>query len=330
MDAFEKLLHEYRTSRFLVVDPEGGMGDELILLGLEKKLQEMKIRYRVLSIRKSPVINKTLARAIDSVPAVQSIIRSVRPDIMERHLRKLVSPLGEVSTTPGSYQSEDVILLRGGAYLNDIWGGYDVLRLMSKAARNNPQSVIIIAPQSFYFKGARFREMLQEVTHDMYVFCREIDSYNLLSPFHHPQTVHIGVSHDTALFVSKADLHVQDKSGGYILVAPRLDRESVVTWRREKMWRAWRTGYICKDVNLLATFKSFVDVVANARKVYTDRLHVSILGAILGKETYLLPNSYHKNKSTYDFSLKSFPNVTFIDTREFPLPKASNTKRSNH
>ena len=128
--------------------------------------------------------------------------------------------------------------------------------------------------------------MLQEVTHDMHVFGSEIDSYNLPSFFHHPQTLHIGLSHDTAFFVSRAGLHVQDKSGGYILVAPWLDRESVMIWRRENMWRTWRAGYVCKDVNLLATFESFVDVAANARKVYTDRLHVSTLAAILGKETY--------------------------------------------
>jgi len=302
MDAFEKLLREYQTSRFLVVDPEGGMGDQLILLGLEKKLQEMNIHYRMLRVRKSLAINKTLARAIDSVPALQTIIRAVRPDIMERRFRELIPPLGE-AFTPGPYQSEDVILLRGGAYLNDIWKGYGVMRLVSKVVCNNPQAIIIIAPQSFYFKETRFPEILQEITNDVHVFCREIESCNLLSSFHYPKNVHISLSADTALYVSRGDLHVQDKPGDYILVAPRLDRESVVTWRLEKMRRTWGTSYVCKDVNLLADFKSFVEVVANACKVYTDRLHVAILAAILAKETYLLPNSYHKNKSTYEFSL---------------------------
>jgi exopolysaccharide biosynthesis predicted pyruvyltransferase EpsI len=65
---------------------------------------------------------------------------------------------------------------------------------------------------------------------------------------------------------------------------------------------------------------SFIDITAKAARVYTDRLHVAILAGILRKEIYLLPNSYHKNKSTYEFSLKRFHNVHFIDTNEFPPP----------
>jgi hypothetical protein len=61
MDVFETLLLKHRNSRFLVIDPEGGYGDELILMGLEKKLRKMNIHYKLLRIRKSPFANKALA-----------------------------------------------------------------------------------------------------------------------------------------------------------------------------------------------------------------------------------------------------------------------------
>ncbi len=47
-------------------------------------------------------------------------------------------------------------------------------------------------------------------------------------------------------------------------------------------------------------------------EVYTNRLHIAIVGAILNKKTYFYPNSYFKNKAVYEYSLKNrFPNVTW-------------------
>jgi len=83
-------------------------------------------------------------------------------------------------------------------------------------------------------------------------------------------------------------------------------------------------------VNLCSDFGKFVAAIGNSSKVFTDRLHVAILGGILNKETYLLPNSYHKNKSAYRFSLNRFPHVSFLETKEFPLPKEYLSVRSRY
>ena len=320
MDALEKLLRKHQTSRFLVLDPEGGFGDQLILLGLEKKLREMNIHYRLLEIRKSPLTNKALAAALNSLPGFQRIIRASRPDIMESRLRQLIGLLGK-NSVPTPNPSEEVILLRGGAYLNDIWKGYGVLQLVSKIVQNKPRATVIISPQSFYFDKPQFPKAFTEIEQELHVFCRETESYKLLTSLRHPENVYVHLSADTALYLSSGDLPVHSRRGTYILIAPRLDRESVVKWRVEKVRKSSRKSIVSKDVNLLPNFRSFVDIVANSSTVYTDRLHVSILAAILNKETYLLPNSYHKNQSAYGFSLKRFQNVHFINTKEFPLPQ---------
>jgi hypothetical protein len=47
--------------------------------------------------------------------------------------------------------------------------------------------------------------------------------------------------------------------------------------------------------------------------VRTDRLHVAIAGAMLGKQVWLYPNSYYKNRAVYEFSLRAFSNVHFAE-----------------
>ena len=318
MDAFESLLRKHRNSRFLVLDPEGGFGDQLILMGLEKKLQEMRIHYRLLRIRRSPSMNKPLARAMNSLPHLQGIIRAARPDILERGVRRLFAQHDE-GPVFGLGRSEDVILLRGGAYLNDIWKDYGALRLVSKIAECMRATTVLISPQSFYFSTSQYAKPFASIKQVEHLFCRETESYNLLRSLQWPGNVHAHISPDTALYLTSSDFQIQTRRANYILIAPRLDRESVVRWRIRKIRRSSGKTIVTKDVNLLPNFKSYVETIANSSEVYTDRLHVAILAAILNKETYLLPNSYHKNKSAYGFSLKRFPNVNFIDTNEFPF-----------
>ncbi len=43
--------------------------------------------------------------------------------------------------------------------------------------------------------------------------------------------------------------------------------------------------------------------------IITDRLHVGIAGLLMGKEMYLLDNSYHKIQNIYLYSLTKFNNV---------------------
>lgn len=47
-------------------------------------------------------------------------------------------------------------------------------------------------------------------------------------------------------------------------------------------------------------------------KIITNRLHIGIIGALLGKVTDLYPNSYYKNEAVYKFSIKDrYPSVNW-------------------
>ncbi len=63
----------------------------------------------------------------------------------------------------------------------------------------------------------------------------------------------------------------------------------------------------------------FIAHIARFQTVHTNRLHVGIAAALLGRDCHLYANGYSKNAAIHDHSLKPhFPNVTFSDRYEVP------------
>ena len=56
-----------------------------------------------------------------------------------------------------------------------------------------------------------------------------------------------------------------------------------------------------------------LDLLDTAKLVETNRLHVGIGAALLGKQVILHDNSYGKLRAIYDASLEDWPNVSFAD-----------------
>lgn len=58
---------------------------------------------------------------------------------------------------------------------------------------------------------------------------------------------------------------------------------------------------------------ALASLVRKAKRVRSDRLHISIISAILGRDVEMHDNSYGKNSSIYDHSLaRRFPNLNFV------------------
>jgi exopolysaccharide biosynthesis predicted pyruvyltransferase EpsI len=49
--------------------------------------------------------------------------------------------------------------------------------------------------------------------------------------------------------------------------------------------------------------KPFFQILANYRKIFTDRMHVAIAGSLLGREVILYPGSYHKSADVFQSSI---------------------------
>lgn len=63
----------------------------------------------------------------------------------------------------------------------------------------------------------------------------------------------------------------------------------------------------------------FLDAIARFGTIHTNRLHVSIAAAMMGRRVHLYANSYFKNSSIYEASLRqAFPNLTFHQTYTAP------------
>ena len=62
----------------------------------------------------------------------------------------------------------------------------------------------------------------------------------------------------------------------------------------------------------------FIDGISKFETVHTDRLHVSILASLMGKDVHLYPGSYFKSRAIYLLSMKNhFKNIHFHESTEF-------------
>lgn len=65
--------------------------------------------------------------------------------------------------------------------------------------------------------------------------------------------------------------------------------------------------------------RDFLSVLIRAHEVHTNRLHVGIGAALLGRQVRLADNSYGKIKAVYDASLSDLESVSFLHGTERPL-----------
>ena len=69
----------------------------------------------------------------------------------------------------------------------------------------------------------------------------------------------------------------------------------------------------------------FIRTIARYRTIHTDRLHVGIIAALLGRETHLHAGTDHKIPEVYEQSLRQYGNVTLHrpeETHVGPAPQA--------
>jgi len=285
-----QFLFENKDAFFTVIQPGGNNGDELIYKGLNKKLRDIKIRYKEIKYGEGRLSRK---------------IRRIN--------KKIGTNLREVNIS----KKTDLILIHGGANINDYWG-YGTRLLRNLILHYNVS--IAVAPQTFYFAKTNFLEMLKKAKQEIHLFCRETTSYFLLEKMQLPDNIKIHLSDDTAFYLSKEDFahfYRDNDKKGYALLCFRGDKESKVSLDvkkiSEEIFTDWNMEIIIEDISINHSFEDFVKVIARAKIVVTDRLHVGVLSSILEKPTLLLPNSYFKNKAVHEYSLKYFPSTTFVE-----------------
>lgn len=83
----------------------------------------------------------------------------------------------------------------------------------------------------------------------------------------------------------------------------RQNHADLIHWRRK----------ICDLSDLKSgTFEHFCHAIGDSAAIFTTRLHVGILGSLIGRPTYVFAGPYHKMRGIYEFSMAEMPHVTFV------------------
>ncbi|MGA7213634.1 MAG: polysaccharide pyruvyl transferase family protein [Terrimicrobiaceae bacterium] len=138
---------------------------------------------------------------------------------------------------------------------------------------------VVVLPSSFDVQTVEVRNALERTR--AVVFAREPESYRQIRSLCDAR-----LAHDCALF---ADLRRWRRPGSGVLNAFRIDRESQLLSLGVKLPK--------DNVDISATAGSldeWLRTLAGAARIRTDRAHVMIAGAMLGKTVEFVASSYHK------------------------------------
>jgi exopolysaccharide biosynthesis predicted pyruvyltransferase EpsI len=109
--------------------------------------------------------------------------------------------------------------------------------------------------------------------------------------------------HDMAFFLTPTAPHPKQRVGFFM----REDGE-----RPDGAPVPQRNRDISKEGRAHTPIKSFLDQISRFETICTNRLHVCIGAALLGRRVHFFPNDYFKNKLVFEASLEPyFPNVSF-------------------
>lgn len=191
----------------------------------------------------------------------------------------------------------DLLFVSGsGAFYTDYC--YNIINAIEK--RYKKFKKIVILPSTFDLSSQAVRDWASNLPDHVTVFCREQESYNQMREF----SKNVFMSIDMAFHFN---FQPYKKNNNGTLVCFRKDGESSLNTPSIK------EADCSEDLSLgdSEDYKSFLRRIAAYENVHTDRLHVCIAAALLGKNVTLYSNSYFKNKAVFDYSLRHYPNVKF-------------------
>jgi hypothetical protein len=161
------------------------------------------------------------------------------------------------------------------------------------------------------------------------ILCRDIPSYDhVISLYSNKENVYL--CDDLAFFYSPPDrgkihqkvgnlFRIDIEKTGHNIPTDNVDISQTIPQKFPKKSDESIKDYYHRIGN------AFIEQVSHYEVVNTNRLHVAIVAAKLGKQVNFSPNSYWKNAAVYDFSMKDkYANVTFHYSNTQPLSRHLN------
>jgi exopolysaccharide biosynthesis predicted pyruvyltransferase EpsI len=203
----------------------------------------------------------------------------------------------------------DILLISGCGAFSDDWdsGIKYTKRYLDFFDR------IYILPASYDAASSKIRFFLSGLSKKIFLYCREHDSFDKVKAIV-PFRENIFLDNDMGFYI---DYNMWKKDGQGILMAFRNDKErnreimSQLTIMAYKMQALLLPGRTNTDV-MQGTHNEWeraLEMISKFEKIYTDRVHVAIAAALLGKKTYIYPNANHIVRGVYEYSLAHLRNV---------------------
>jgi GT2 family glycosyltransferase len=193
-------------------------------------------------------------------------------------------------------RGETAVLMGSGAWCAPF---HEIMPAALRALEARYSRVIVL-PSSFDVKVRAVRSALER-SHAV-VFARERESYAQIAPICDAR-----LAHDAAFFF---DFAPYAAAGSGVLHAYRHDAEAT---GRSPVERDNR------DISMtLGSLDEWLWTIARHAEVHTDRAHVMIAAALLGKRVLIHPTTTHKVMAIAEYALADF------DVREGSAPPATN------
>lgn len=99
------------------------------------------------------------------------------------------------------------------------------------------------------------------------------------------------------------------------LQAMRLDVEKTcaeITGDNVDVSQMFKMGHYNSPDLAFTVTRQVMSFLSRFSTISTNRLHIAIGGALLGRKVRLFPNAYFKIEAVYETSLKHFPNITLV------------------
>lgn len=244
---------------------------------------------------------------------------------------------------------EVIILFMGGGNFGDVWKRHQVFR--HKVMSEFHENPVIQLPQSVCFKDENFlREDVDFISKhkgDVTICLRDKKSYDII--YNNYKTVSAKLLPDMVLSFD-VEKYAKHYDGNGFLYVKRRDSEKteynetiipkdavVADWptmeQRSfglKVYDKFQKVNLFIDrrlrshlYNIAADFcfkrffknqiiKSGIKFINKYKTVYSTRLHVAILAALLRKETFVFDNSYGKIKGVYDLWMQDWQTIKML------------------
>jgi exopolysaccharide biosynthesis predicted pyruvyltransferase EpsI len=198
-----------------------------------------------------------------------------------------------------SFAPDEVVYIHGSGGFVPMWSGTP-MKILAKLAREF-KGTVILGPSTFSEDADYVKTILHESLDGaqfkkLFIFVRELTSYKVVQRCLAAEA-ELLCDHDTALNLVRSDLTSQTKCGKHVLYAIRQDKERLES--QSYNYVSW-----VDLISVCPSFDEWVRCHGRAKKIVTNRTHSTIMGSILGIPTVMLPNSYHKNRSIWEYSLE--------------------------